>query len=165
MSRPWTLAMSAEDSPIRCARAFGIVGTPLAVCDRPYGHTGAHTSAFTSFAGGRDRQDEERTLAMSIAIHESYKRYEDKMDTADGLRGDMFWQPVEQAMPIPPQLAVLLARRLWGAQGTRARCKLGMDSPLREYLRGLSDAGVEGAGRLWGAIADHGEIWIWVEPQ
>jgi hypothetical protein len=156
--------MSAEEPSARCAKAFGILGTTLAVCDRPYGHWGVHTSAFTSFAGQRDHEDEERTVAL-IAIHESRKRYEETMDTADELRGDMFWQPVEQAMPIPPQLAVLLARRLWGAQGTRARCKLGMDSPLREYLRGLSDAGVEGAGRLWGAIADHGEIWIWVEPQ
>jgi len=164
MSRPWTLAMSAEDSPIRCARAFGIVGTPLATCDRPYGHTGAHTSASASFAGGRDRQDEERTLAMSIAIHESHKCYEETMDTADELRGDMFWQPVNpHSTPIPPRLAALLAKRLWGSQGKRAPCIV--DHALGEYLRGLSDAGVEGAAQLWEGIAASGEISIWVEPQ
>jgi hypothetical protein len=47
-----------------CAKQFGWLGTPLHTCDRPYGHTGAHATDDGLFRGGRDAEDEARTVTV-----------------------------------------------------------------------------------------------------
>jgi len=48
-----------------CAKQFGwLAGGMLSNCDRPYGHTGAHTAEGSFYSGGRDAEDEVRTVAV-----------------------------------------------------------------------------------------------------
>jgi hypothetical protein len=51
-----------------CAKTFGFVGfrspSLLYRCDRPYGHTGPHTAADVFMTGGRDAEDEDRTVTV-----------------------------------------------------------------------------------------------------
>lgn len=49
---------------IKCERQFGFLGGPMAVCDRPFGHSGSHRAECVPFDGERNAADEERTLAV-----------------------------------------------------------------------------------------------------
>lgn len=51
-----------------CAKTFGWIGAGLSRCDRPYGHTGPHTTEGVFMSGARDAGDEARTVFVLTQI-------------------------------------------------------------------------------------------------
>lgn len=85
----------------------------------------------------------------------------------DTLLSGLKWKPVAEIAGenLPVRLEHVLSRRYIGLQTETSRSSpITMDVECtREYVRGLVDAGVEGAGSLRDALELHKNIAIWVE--
>lgn len=78
---------TAPKGTMRCEKQFGLLGAPLATCDREWGHSGSHSAAGAPFTGARDEGDERRTAAKAIGepreVDDSHVRFRELREHID----------------------------------------------------------------------------------
>lgn len=82
----------------------------------------------------------------------------------------LYWRPAPKEVPpahdLPVDLKYVLARRLWGHDGT-LRGEAVLTGTIIPYLEGIADArgnsdAAEGARELIKAIKEHGAVELWI---
>jgi len=74
------------------------------------------------------------------------------------------WEPVKEiSRTFPDELKRALAKRYSDNDGSGGTNQWSMGSDETEYVRGLCDAGVDGAQALLDAMAKHGTVFLWIE--
>jgi len=78
------------------------------------------------------------------------------------MSSSLMWKPVQEAKgSLPNELKWAISRRLWDTDGSCGHGVVIVDSSYIGYLKGLRDAGINGADELINLIKEHGEIELW----
>ncbi len=77
----------------------------------------------------------------------------------------LHWRPAQPAQSwprLPYALKSVIARRLWGHDGSVPGEETLVGLSEIDYLDGLADAGVDGALELRNAIKNYGAVFVWI---
>lgn len=77
---------------------------------------------------------------------------------------NLYWKPVlpNKKYDLPDMLRYVIAKKIWGNDGTLTSEGIELDSSIVLYLEGLRDAGVAGAEELIEAINKYEKVEIWI---